>query len=113
MLRPGATAPPPLVTHVTGLTSLGFRDGEDVLARPIGRARDSDRSALTLDGRELFVPYRGGLVRSSAVDGRILDRQLPPVTPNRLHLSPDGRLLIVVGFATATGYPAIGVVEVR
>lgn len=68
-------------------------------------------SALTLDGRELFFAYGRGIVRASAVDGRILDRQLLPVRPSRVRMSPDGKSLIVVGTSVATGLPAIAVID--
>jgi hypothetical protein len=70
-------------------------------------------SALTLDGRELYFPYGAGVVRASAVDGRIRDRQLPPVRPSRVHVSADGRWLIVVGTAVATGNVGVAVIDLR
>ena len=70
-------------------------------------------STLTPDGRDLFLPLGRNIVRASAVDGRILDRQLPPIRPTRMHVSADGKLLIVVGTSVATGLPAIATVDLR
>lgn len=70
-------------------------------------------SVLTLDGRDVFLPYPDGIVRSSAVDGRILNRQRLPVQPSLLRLSPDGQLVIAVGTGVTTGLPAIAVLENR
>ena len=70
-------------------------------------------SALTVDGRELFLPFGAGVVRSNAIDGRILDRQVPPIIPKRVHATPDGKSMLVVGTSTTTGYPAIALVDLR
>jgi hypothetical protein len=68
---------------------------------------------LTPDGRELYVPYAGSVVRASTIDGRILDRQLPSVRPGRLRVSPDGKFLVVVGRSVATGDAEIAVIDLR
>jgi hypothetical protein len=70
-------------------------------------------SALTIDGQELFLPFGAGVVRSNAVDGRILDHQVPPIIPKRVHATPDGKSMLVVGTSTATGYPAIALIDLR
>jgi hypothetical protein len=70
-------------------------------------------ATLTPDGRELFFIYRGAVVRANAADGRIVDRQMLPVRPDRLRLSADGRQLIATGMLAATGNPGLAVVTVR
>ena len=70
-------------------------------------------SAVTVDGRELFLPFGNGVVRSNVVDGRILDRQVPPVIPKRVHATPDGKSLVVIGTSVATGLSAVAVIDIR
>ena len=70
-------------------------------------------SVLTLDGRDVYLPYAGALVRASATDGRILNRQLPAMRVGRVRLSPDGTFVLAVGTSVATGNPAIGVIDIR
>jgi hypothetical protein len=70
-------------------------------------------SALTLDGRDVYIPYAGALLRASTADGRILNRQLPPMRVSRVRLSPDGTFVIAVGVSIATSNPAIGIIDVR
>ena len=70
-------------------------------------------SALTPDGREIFLPYAGGIVRASTTDGRILDRQTSTIRPSRVRVTADGRYVVAVGTSISTGGSGIAVIQIR